>query len=190
MFCPNEYVVLAAKLAVVQGYTVNEDTGVVVTPAGRCLVASVSESYKYPTIRLVVSGLPKRSYHIRVHRFAAFVFFGDVALEKGTHVRHLNGDTSDNSRGNLAIGTPRQNELDKPTDIRSRSAATARGSQPVESFNAILTNEIASEILKELNSNKVASGRVRRGVVKSLARRYGVSPSTISLIGKGKTWTR
>ncbi len=190
MFDPNRDVVNAAKLAVLQGYAVDPGTGNVISPTGKRLKATVSDRCKYPAIRLVVVGLPKSSYHIRAHRFAAFAYFGDLALKRGVHVRHLDGDTSNNSRTNLAIGTPRQNEFDKPDKVRSASASKARRSQPVESFNAILSSKEAAEILSVLNRSRVPSGRVRRGVVKALAKRYKVSPSTISLIGKGRTWTR
>ena len=58
---------------------------------------------------------------VPVHKAVAYCVWGDRAFGgRRVHVRHLDGDTSNNSITNLAIGTPRENALDKPASTRSR----------------------------------------------------------------------
>jgi hypothetical protein len=142
-----------------------------------------------PTVRLHVLGLPRRAYSVPAHKVIAYAIFGPTAFEKGVHVRHLDGDTENNRKDNLALGSPSDNERDKPVYIRHRSATLARASQPHRSFNARLPPRSIAEIRQLLASSQSPGGRVKRGVVKALAEKYRVSSSTISLVGKNKTWT-
>ena len=59
------------------------------------------------------------------HRLQAYQKYGDAIYEKGICVRHLNGDKSDNSFDNIAIGTNRDNMMDKPKAERERIANIA-----------------------------------------------------------------
>jgi hypothetical protein len=125
---------------------------------------------------------------VHVHKFVAFLIWGWAAFEPGIHVRHRDGNTENNTKANLLLGTPSQNERDKPVHVRAASARAARAAQGRVPRNARLTIEEAEHIRGELRLALGSSGRVRRGVVKEFATRYGVTPSTISLVGKGKTW--
>jgi hypothetical protein len=141
-----------------------------------------------PCVRLHVDGLPKNAYSVPAHKVIAYSIWGEAAFVKGIHVRHLDGNNENSTKANLALGTPAENEMDKPAWVRSRSATLARAAQPSTSFNAKLKAESIGFIRQALSSNRLPSGRVRRGVVQRLAKEHGVSSSTISLVGKNKTW--
>lgn len=59
---------------------------------------------------------------IPVHRFAAYLKYGDDVFKKNMVVRHLDGNPSNNSYDNLELGTQSQNMLDIPEDKRKASA--------------------------------------------------------------------
>lgn len=178
----------AIELAVAQGYSGDADAGTITGKSGRPLAVVQHPGQQYPTIRLHVSGLHRKAYSVPAHKFMAFVIWGRRALIRGANVRHGQGGVEDIRRSNLSLGSWSENELDKPAAVRRASAAAARASQGLTPLNAILTQQVAESVRARLKANLTSSGRVRRGVVKDLAAAYGVSPSTISLIGKGATW--
>lgn len=55
---------------------------------------------------------------IKCHRLQAYQKYGDMLYGEGMMVRHLNGDSLDNSWGNIAIGTNSENQMDIPEQIR------------------------------------------------------------------------
>ena len=59
-----------------------------------------------------------RSEPIRVHQLQAYQKFGNAMFEPGIMVRHLNGDNTDNSHGNIDIGTGSENSMDRPPGER------------------------------------------------------------------------
>jgi hypothetical protein len=66
-----------------------------------------------------------RIVSVYVHRLVAFQKYGNNIFERSIQVRHLNGNCLDNSYDNIAIGTARDNQMDKPKDLRYRSALQA-----------------------------------------------------------------
>jgi hypothetical protein len=168
-------------------YRVDVDAGRIYGPV-RELQIKRHPGQHCPTVRLHVSGMPRPAYSVPAHKVIAYASWGDSAFEPGIHVRHLDGNNENNARSNLALGTPSQNERDKPAEVRSRAAAQARAAQGRVPANAIIDPNVVESLRAELDANRGPTGRVRRGVVKMLAERHGVSPSTISLIGKGRTW--
>lgn len=179
----------AIILAVQQGYSADLERGVIFGPNGKPLSVKLHGKQKYPTIRLHVKGLPRSAYSLAAHKFIGYLIWGEAALAgRHSHVRHLNPPTTDIRRANLALGTPSQNELDKPAHVRSASAKAARAAQGKTPHNALLASAIA-EIKEALRTApRGPTGRMRRGVVSKLATKHGVSKSTISLVGSGKTW--
>lgn len=177
-------------LAIERGYRINPETGEIFGLKGQLLSGKKSKNQDYPTVRFYVAGLSRGDYTIPIHKAIAYTIWGWAAFADGVEVRHLDGNTENNKKSNLALGDSSANQMDKPASVRSAAAKKARSRQPIESYSAILTDAKAAEILNVINGSRVPSGRVPRGVVKMLAEKYGVSPSAISLIGKGKTWTR
>ncbi len=179
----------AIPLALQQGYIVNADEGFIVGPSGKRLCVRRYGTQDYPTVRLHVKGLPKSAYSVAAHKVVAFVLWGSEAFKEGVEVRHLDRNTENIKANNLVLGTSSQNQLDKPVEVRRAAAQAARRAQGPIPVNAILSVESARLICAHLAVNTNTNGRVRRGVVTMLAQQYGVSKSTISLIGKGKSWS-
>lgn len=67
-----------------------------------------------------------RITRVFVHRLQAFQKFGDSIFNKGTHVRHLNGVSIDNSFENIGIGSQSDNMLDIPEYKRIINASNPK----------------------------------------------------------------
>lgn len=74
---------------------------------------------------LKLVGPRPRRHKLQWHRFIAYCKFGDDIFTRGVVVRHLNGDKLDNSFNNLALGSHKDNALDKPEDQRVFYASMA-----------------------------------------------------------------
>lgn len=157
-----------------RGYSVTEE-GVLFGPKGCALSVKKSQKQNYPTFSTNWGG---RVYGLPVHKFAAYFFFGESAFQAEC-VRHLNGDRLDFSRGNLALGTHRENELDKPPEVRRNSAIKARSAQGVAAKNRKLSMEEVKEV-------RATYGQ-QRGATK-LAADFGVSRTTIYKIVRGEIY--
>lgn len=66
-----------------------------------------------------------KSVAIAVHRLQAYQKFGNAIFEKDTVVRHLNGNSLDNSVDNISIGTQSDNMMDISREIRTAKAIRA-----------------------------------------------------------------
>ena len=62
---------------------------------------------------------------VRIHKLQAYKKFGKKIFEKGIVVRHLNGNSLDNSWDNIEIGTMYDNNLDKCPELRKSVATIA-----------------------------------------------------------------
>lgn len=62
-----------------------------------------------------------------VHRYQAYKKFGNRMFQSGIVVRHLDGDCRNNSWGNIAIGSQRDNIMDIPAEKRKEKAISASG---------------------------------------------------------------
>ncbi len=110
---------LAARTVLAQrlGYNVTE-AGDPRCPAGKEIKTSVSNK---GYLKFSVPRRPgDRDRTVFVHQLVALQWFGKRALEEGTQVRHLNGCRTDNRKTNISIGTPSENQLDIPPDLRRR----------------------------------------------------------------------
>jgi hypothetical protein len=112
----------------------------------------------------------------QVHKLMLLSFLGKPP--KGHVTRHLNGDPGYNKLFNLKFGTLSQNQLDRRrhgTDQRGENNPTVKLSEKevIEIRNTVLP-------MSEL--------RVKRGSIKDLAEKFGVSKSTIRSIRSGKGW--
>lgn len=147
-------------------------TGNIISVTGKIRETKLFGGQRYPSFAMtvVVNG-KKKTASFPVHKFAAYCYFGDDALR--LQVRHLNSDTCDASFENITLGTRRDNEMDKPAGVRSESAKAARASQGISGVTQKLKYEDAQVIKLSAESSSI------------LAKRYGVSKSTIQLIKKG-----
>jgi hypothetical protein len=64
-----------------------------------------------------------------LHQLHAYQKYGEKALGDDVVVRHLNGDSLDNSWGNIAIGSMSQNLMDRPAGERKAHSLIAASHQ-------------------------------------------------------------
>lgn len=94
-----------------QGYRVDKDGSVIfpgkqkkLTNTNGYLLFSINSS--------------KKALRIYLHRLQAYQKYGDSIFEDGIEVRHLNGNSLDNSYDNISIGTHTDNMRDKSPYVR------------------------------------------------------------------------
>lgn len=100
-----------------------------------------------------------------VHKFVAYLKYGDKMFEDNIEVRHFNGDSSDNSFENILLGTHSDNMQDISKIVRITKALIA--SKKVRAFDDDTVNEI-------LNDRKFGM------TYKDLCAKYDTSKSTLS----------
>jgi hypothetical protein len=115
-----------------------------------------------------------------MHKFVAYILFGEDSFTEGVEVRHLDGDVLNLSRDNIALGTSSDNQMDKSLQSRQSAARLARAAQQ-RPMNSILTEDDVREIkswyksLKQQYPNKLPNGSL-----KNKAEEFGV---TVHCIG-------
>lgn len=115
--------------------------------------------------------LGKELIPICVHKLAAFLHYGEQALQPGVEVRHVNGVAGDNRKENLLLGTRSDNALDQPADIRKARA------------------QHAASFLRKLSDAQVLALRADReagATYSDLCKKYGVVKSTVSRLVREK----
>lgn len=112
----NKAIVLAHQ----QGYRVNDDGTVTSFTGKKRKLCRRPTGYDYFYLR--VNG---KTGCVAVHRLMAFQKYGDALFESGIEVRHLDGNPSNNSPDNIAIGTKSQNMMDRPIHVRKRLSLIA-----------------------------------------------------------------
>lgn len=161
----------AVEIPSAPGYYANH-AGVILSSRKRSMLdgLSVCRPARHPDGYLLYDMYRgKKRIARRGHVLVAEAFLGPRTA--ASVVRHLNGDPSDNRLSNLARGAVDRKVIRYPDRLR-------RGdSSPV----AKLTAEQVREIRAELRNGK-------RGCGAMLARRFGVSKATISLIKSGEGW--
>lgn len=101
-----------------RGYKITKD-GIFYGPTGKKLIKN-NKGYSYASIQ--INGGNKSVY---AHRLQAYQKYGEDIYNEGMLVRHLDGDKTNNSYDNIAIGTNRDNMMDVPKEIRVKRARTA-----------------------------------------------------------------
>lgn len=112
------------RLSKEKGYYVDEN-GDVFNKNGKSISTStngIGTGYKSFNIRVNGSN-PTRSF---IHRLQGFQKFGDDIFKEGIVIRHLNGDSLDNSFENIGIGTLSDNSLDIPKEKRVLNASNPK----------------------------------------------------------------
>jgi hypothetical protein len=101
-----------------------------------------------------------KTVKVFLHRLVAYEKYQDKLLEPGILVRHLNGNSKDNSFGNICIGTQTENMLDRSPEERLNHAIKASSS--IRKF----TNEKVNQIKLD-HSNGLG--------YKALMEKYGIT---------------
>lgn len=117
-----------------KGYYVN-GLGEVFNKKGNKLKLTAYNGYYQFSIRV-----KSKKYRIKVHRLQAYQKFKDMIYDPTLVIRHLNGDSFDNSFNNIGIGTHHDNTMDISRDIRLQLAMNA--SKKAIKYPLNLVNEI------------------------------------------------
>lgn len=134
---------------------------------GRVVKPYPNRGYLY--VWLSVDGV--QSIH-PVHRIVAVAFHG--TRPEGFEPNHENGDKADNRAANLSWTTRRENVRHAHDVLGSHNRGERNG-------RAKLTDEQAQEIRRCLESGETG---------KAVAKRFGISPNTVSRIRNGAGWSK
>ena len=148
-------------------YAVTSDGRVIGYWRGRVVLSGSLDKDGYRRFTLIADDL-SRAYP-RAAQLICAAFNGPCP--DGMEVRHLNGNNSDDSAGNLIWGTHQQN-----IDDKTRHGTVARGER---SGTAKMT---------EAQVREIKSARKTWGMGVRFAARFNVTPSAISDIFRGRTW--
>lgn len=123
----------------------------------------------YPRVSFWVDGKAKK---VAVHKLVAAAFLGP--RPHGLVIRHLDGKNSDPSVGNLAYGTPLENEADKG----------AHGTKVVGTKHH--SNKLTEDQVLEIRRRHVP--RDPEHGLNAMARELSVSVKTVQAIVLRETW--
>jgi len=107
------------QIAYERGYRVTKD-GDLLNPKGKKIGSISTRGYEGTGI-----WIDKKQQKLYTHRLQSYQKYGNKLYEDGIVVRHLNGNSLDNSFNNIAIGTYRDNTMDIPKEIRIKSTYAA-----------------------------------------------------------------
>ena len=96
------------EIAYNRGYYVNEE-GILYNPKGKEIGNKVYQPYRFTNIRI-----DGKKHRITIHRLQAYQKYKNDLYKKDMEVRHINGDSNDNSINNIELGTHSENMLDIP----------------------------------------------------------------------------
>jgi hypothetical protein len=146
-----------------KGYTVNKE-GEVFNPQGKKRILCVNSSGYY----FFNISSNKKARNIKVHRFIGYFKYKERIFEDGLCIRHLDGNSKNNNWDNIAIGTYKDNMMDKPVEVRMRCAKHA------STFIRRFTDEQVKAIRKDKYENNMT--------YKQLCEKYNTSKSTLSYL--------
>lgn len=104
------------QIAYEKGYRVTKE-GQLLNPKGEKIGSINNHGYERTTIR--VNG---KYVVLKTHRLQAYQKYGDKLFKDGIVIRHLNGNSLNNSWDNIATGTQRDNLKDIPLKQRQLNA--------------------------------------------------------------------
>ena len=147
------------------------DEGIVKAYEAGVRVDDLGERYKlyigawgYPRFNITIDG---ERYLLLAHRFAAYSYFGKVALEAEC-VRHLNGKPADFSKPNISYGTHQENTMDIPAEVRSRRSHFG-GSVAGKKSRTMTEEQVRYIRNSHLSQDKLAKELgVKRGTIRQI----------------------
>ncbi len=110
---------------------------------------------------------------VAVHQLAGYQKFGEAALAEGIEVRHLDGNPSNNSKPNIAIGTHSDNENDKT--LAMKHASSMAGARKLRS--------LTEDQVRELRADHAGGMKYL-----ALMSKYDLAKSTVSYIVTRRTY--
>ena len=167
--------------AIARGYYVTED-GRAYGPKGELKV----QCYGAQKVPSFSTNWGKRVYGLPLHQLAAVCFYGEAAVRDAQAVRHLDANTLNLKKSNIALGTHKQNELDKPKEARIRVAVLARAAQGKAAKNRKL-NEAQVERVRKFYA-ALGGRKAPNGSVTKLSSELGVSRNSLAHIRNNKNY--
>lgn len=140
-----------------RGGRVSKDGKTVIGIRGREIKQRRKDKKGRPYMTISVSANP-----VEVHQVVACLKFGEEAFLAAESVRHLNDDSLDNSRENIAIGTHSDNAFDRPAAERREHARKASAANRRKDWPAIEAARAAGASFRDLE------------------KRFGISKGTLS----------
>jgi hypothetical protein len=104
-----------------RNYTIDKE-GVIKNPKGEILQGHIDSTNK-PIYKKFKIRLEDRNISCNVHRIQGYAKFGEQIFDKTLVVRHLDGNSLNNSWENIGIGTFSDNQLDIPKEQRILNAS-------------------------------------------------------------------
>lgn len=123
------------------GWDIDRD-GQITNPRGEVKKGTLTHGYLKVGIKIPEMGIS--SYALKIHKFQAYRKYGEEIFNPGIVVRHLNGDNTDNSWGNIVIGTQSDNMMDRDEQDRIRHSKERRK----------YSQEVKSKLVQERESGK------------------------------------
>jgi hypothetical protein len=120
--------------------------------------------------------------NVRVNRMVCEAFHGP-APSRSHHAAHINGNSVDNSEGNLAWKLPVANEADKVLH-----GTAQRGDQHWSRNKPECRARGEGHGRSKLNADAVRAIRSDPRGQRKIAAQYGVSQRAIQMVQRGKTW--
>lgn len=142
------------KIMTVKAY----ERGYRISPCGKCFSPrnkEMSPSYHFKT-GLYYARMNFSGSKVYWHHLAAFQKYGEKWLYGSLLVRHLDGDSKNNSFLNIALGTKRDNTMDIPAEKRKRNLENAHAAcrkfsdEQVRQIRERAKNETYYKIAKDL----------------------------------------
>ena len=166
--------------AVKKGYKVTKE-GDIISPLGKKRALSDNIRHKGGSAykRFGIRDAEGKHANIDVHRFQGYAKFGDAIFGKGIHVRHLDGNSENNTWDNIAIGTQSDNFMDQPKEVRQARAEHAA------SFLKKYDNEKVYQFFMESNRSwkktmeefSISSKGTLSHILKAKHAEHGTGPS-------------
>ena len=196
------------KSALEAGYRIDPETGDAFRPDGSAWPIFIDDK-GYPSLQVTMR---RAGGHltIRLHKVVAYLVWGSrVFGGPNLHVRHLDGVKLNCRRGNLALGTAQDNNLDKAPAIRSdalRKRAISIGAdrmseiakRSAETRGAVKSREFArigAVPRRKLSTDEVntirENAKLPKGVKipqRALARSMGVTQGTVCDVLAGRCY--
>lgn len=168
------------EVAYLKGYRVT-DCGEVINPVGYVMRISSNGNKRYPQINFKHEG---KKYVVRMHRLAAYCFYGEDLYGMGLVVRHLNDIKVDLRKENIVLGTQTENMGDIPVEKMQGMNEGRRKFALENDIKPPMTFKIPDSEVPIIIS-KLDGGRSQRNVAKE----YGVHHSTIGYIHTNRRFT-
>lgn len=112
------------EIAFKKGYRINID-GEIVNPNGKIIKGSILNCRNIKYRKFNIRDFNNNIIRIKVHRLMGYQKFGNKIYDETMQIRHLNGNSLDNSYNNIGIGTASENANDKDEKVRKESAHKA-----------------------------------------------------------------